>query len=123
MTVLANIFFKISGSARDVTERFDDLLLKQGFEIKMVRDKENHIIYSREEIEFDFWWTAGTRPTLFIRKKGEPVRSDIYDRLMTKHGSKKIPIGKLSHYIYSKLDKDLYYDEHYSFVSEYIKNN
>ncbi|MFL5764826.1 MAG: hypothetical protein ACJ77K_12855 [Bacteroidia bacterium] len=121
MTFASNIYFRISGSAKDITERFSDLLLKQGFDIKMIRDSENHIIYSRAETEFDFWWTAGTRPTLFVRKSGEAVRSDIYDKLMEKHGSKKIPLGKLSHYIYSKLDKDLYYNEHYLFISEYIK--
>jgi hypothetical protein len=123
MGIFEKLYFRMNGNARDVTDLFSPLLLKEGYHLKVSKKHERHIVYSNGKIDFDFWWVKGNRPTLFIRDSGEMIRTDIYDKLIQKHGAKNAHLGKISHYIYSKLDKDLYFEEHYRFVSDYIKRS
>ncbi|CAN5367769.1 hypothetical protein BH10BAC1_BH10BAC1_02260 [soil metagenome] len=124
MAIFEKTFWKISKNSRLVTEFFDDFLTKENFTVsRFFSGRENHIVYKRGDVEFDFWWERGNRPVLFLRKSNESAPTDIYSKLMSKHrGASKDSIGQNTYYLFEKLDIDSYFDEHVSFVKEYLKN-
>lgn len=123
MGILSNLFWITNSNARDVKYYLNELFIKEGFTAAYVFDgSEKHIIYSNGKIDFDLWWERGNRPTLFLRKNGEQIVTTVYESLIKKHAPKQT-IGEQIYYINSKLDKDDYYNEHHSFILNYIKNN
>lgn len=124
MAILEKTFWKISKNSRLVTEFFDEFLIQENFVVsRFFNDRENHIVYKKDDLEFDFWWERGNRPVLFLRKSNESVPTDIYSKLMSKHrGSSKDSMGQKTYYLFEKLDIDSYFEEHVSFVKEYLKS-
>ena len=123
MEIFSNLFWKVNANARDVRYYLSDLFVKEGFKLESsFVGSEKHMVYSNGIIDFDFWWERGNRPTLFLRKNGEQIVTTVFESLIKKHAPKQT-IGEQIYYINSKLDKDDYYNEHHSFVSDYIKNN
>ena len=123
MGIFKNIFWITSESARDVKYYLSDLFVKESFTAELTFvDSDRHIVYSNGIIEFDFCWQRGNRPTLFLRKNGVHIETTVYESLMKNHAPKQT-IGEKIFYINSKLDKDIYYGEHHSFILNYIKNN
>src|SRR5688572_10214795 len=123
MSLFKKLFFNINPTARDVKYYLKEVFEKQGFSASFsFAGSVNHMVYSKGEIDFDFWWETGNRPTLFLRKSGEQVKTSVYDNLIRKHAPKETIGGKI-YFVYSKLDKESYYKEHELFILDYIKNN
>lgn len=123
MKILEKIFFKTNTTARDVKETFGPLLLGKGYELNMFfENHERHIMYKKENVEFDFWWENGQRPALFLKRNGEYLKTNVYQTIVDKYAPKNFSVGQTSFFINSKMSKDKYYDEHLLFVTEYIKS-
>ncbi|HEY0029354.1 MAG TPA: hypothetical protein VGC65_01250 [Bacteroidia bacterium] len=123
MSILQKIFFKISSTAKDIEETFDPLLLENQYKkSRFFSNSERHIKYEKGNVQFDFLWNDGHRPVLFLSKNGSNVKTTIYQNLVKKHAPPNAPIGQVSFFIYTKLDKDKYYNEYAEFISEYIKS-
>ena len=43
---------------------------------------ERHIKYEKEGVEFDFWWVGGNRPTLFLKRDGSYLKTNIYETML-----------------------------------------
>lgn len=123
MSIFQKIFFKTNSTARDIKEVFNPLLVNKGYAVEMFFLKsERHIKYEKEGVEFDFWWVGGNRPTLFLKRDGSYLKTNIYETMLKKHGLPGVSIGKVSFFINSKLDKDKYYNDHSNFVSDYLNS-
>ncbi len=123
MGILINLVWITNANARDVRYYLSDLFIKEGFKLESTFEgSENHMVYSNGTIDFDFWWQRGNRPTLFLRKNGEQIETTVFESLRKNCGPKQT-IGEQTYYINAKLDKDVYYGEHQSFILNYIKNN
>ena len=126
MAIFEKIFWKVSANSRYLNEFFQTLLIEENsFEVsRFFNGRENHVLYKKNDIEFDFWWERGNRPVLFLRKSDVATETTIYASLMSKHrGGSKDSIGQNTYFLFEKLDIDSYFEEHVSFVKEYIKNN
>lgn len=123
MGILSNLFWKTNANARDVKYYLSELFIKEGFNLESTFEgSENHMVYSNGTIDFDFWWQRGNRPTLFLRKNGEQIETTVFESLRKNCGPKQT-IGEQIYYINAKMDKDVYYGEHQTFILNYIKNN
>jgi hypothetical protein len=124
MGILSNIFWKINSTARDVRDVLSPAFFEHGFvlESKFV-GSEKHMIYTKGLLEFDFKWERGNRPTLYLKKDGNQVEATVYKQLFDRHTPQNSTIGEKIYYINSKLDKDVYYNEHLLFVTDFIKKN
>ncbi len=123
MSIFKSLFFKINTNARDVKYYLNEVLTKEGFQAEYsFVGSVNHVVYSKGDIDFDFWWETGNRPTLFLRRNGESIKTTVYENLIQKHAPRETVGGKI-YFIYSKLDKEVYYKEHELFILDYIKNN
>lgn len=124
MGIFNSIFWKVNSTSRDIRDVLSPLFLEQGYisECKFV-GSEKHIIYSNGSVEFDFKWERGNRPTLSLKKDGNQIEATVYKVLFDKHTPQNSTIGEKIYYINSKLDKEVFYNEHLTFVSNYIKNN
>lgn len=123
MSIFEKIFFSINTTSRDIKETFSPLLLGLGYELNMFfENSERHVVYTQGDIEFDFLWENGQRPALFLKRNGEYLKTDVYQKIVDKYAPKNFSVGQTSFYINSKMSKDKYYDEHLLFVTEYIKS-
>lgn len=123
MNIFKTLFWKTSANSRDVKYYLHDLFVKEAYTPAFTFvGSDKHIVYSNGVIEFDFCWQRGNRPALFLRKNGEQIETTVYESLIKNHAPKQT-IGEQIFYINSKLDKDVYYSEHRSFILNYIKNN
>ncbi len=121
MEIIKKIFFNTSATARDIREVFDRPFLDSGYKASFFFEgSQKHIKYSKDSIEFDFWWVNGSRPVLFLKKDDVFIKTDIYEKLVKNHAPRNASIGQVSFFINSKLDRDKYYEEHRNFVSEYL---
>jgi hypothetical protein len=117
MGLFKTIYRKTNLNVRDISDLFGPLFMKEGYTSDFLFiGSEKHMIYTNGSFDFDFWWERGNRPVLFLKRYGVAIETDIYQALIKKSAGHIRPIGAQIFFIYSKLDKEIYYKEHYDFV-------